>query len=189
MTRDADTEDAVGLGTIVGVHGVRGAMRYAPYNLRSTALAPGVAVTVGAGATRVRTKVVHVAAVPGKKILRLALEAVSDRDAAIALVGTELSVARSALPPLAEDEFYLRDVLGFHVRRPDGEHLGEVVGVGDNGAQELLEVRAPGPAAGLTWLLPAVAPLVVAVDLEQRTIVADVPEGMLPEALERRRGS
>ena len=66
---------------------------------------------------------------------------VPDRNAAEALRGTELTVPRSALPPLAEDEYYHADLIGLPVETPDGTAVGRVVLVENFGAGDVLEIE------------------------------------------------
>jgi 16S rRNA processing protein RimM len=54
------------------------------------------------------------------------VEGVADRDAAEALAGATVSVLRSDLPPLAEGEYYLCDLVGLDVSGPAGA-VGRVI--------------------------------------------------------------
>ena len=53
---------------------------------------------------------------------------VTDRNKAEALRGTELTVARSALPPLEEGEYYHADLVGLAAVSDAGDALGKVAG-------------------------------------------------------------
>lgn len=66
---------------------------------------------------------------------------VSDRNAAEALRGTELTVARSLLPPLADGEYYHADLIGLPAMSDSGEPLGRVVLVENFGAGDVLEIE------------------------------------------------
>jgi 16S rRNA processing protein RimM len=63
---------------------------------------------------------------PYKQGLRVLFEGIADRDAALALNGWWVRIARSELPPLAEGEHYRDDLLGFTVRNVEGVELGKV---------------------------------------------------------------
>lgn len=67
----------------------------------------------------------------------------TDRNAAEALRGTELTVPRSALPPLEPGEYYHADLLGLPVVSLEGEALGQVVAIDDFGAGDVIEVERP----------------------------------------------
>lgn len=68
---------------------------------------------------------------------------VTDRNGAEALRGTLLTVPRSALPPLAEGEYYHADLIGLPAISSTGEPLGECVAVDNFGAGDVLEIQRP----------------------------------------------
>jgi len=68
---------------------------------------------------------------------------VRDRNAAEALRGTELTVPRSALPPLEEGEYYHADIIGLSAIASDGEELGRVALIENFGAGDVLEIERP----------------------------------------------
>jgi 16S rRNA processing protein RimM len=68
---------------------------------------------------------------------------VPDRNAAERLRGTELTVPRSALPPLEEGEYYHADILGLPCVSTTGEALGVVVAIDDFGAGDVIEIERP----------------------------------------------
>jgi 16S rRNA processing protein RimM len=71
---------------------------------------------------------------------------VKDRNAAERLRGTELTVPRSALPPLGDGEYYHADLIGLPAVSTDGEPLGTVVLVDNFGAGDVLEIEKPDGA-------------------------------------------
>lgn len=127
------------LGRIAGVHGVRGELklesytepraqifRYQPWLLRS-----------GSGETSVE-------GCRGRahgKGLVAELPGVADRDAAAALVGTEIWVARSALPKAKPGEYYWSDLEGLEVVTTEGVSLGKVSHLVATGANDVLVVK------------------------------------------------
>ena len=68
---------------------------------------------------------------------------IADRNAAEAHRGTELTVPRDALPPLAEGEYYHADIIGLPAVSTTGEDLGRVVAIEDFGAGDVLEIERP----------------------------------------------
>ena len=76
---------------------------------------------------------------------------VSDRNGAEALRGTLLTVPRSALPALAEGEYYHADLIGQPAISSTGELLGECVAVENFGAGDVLEIKRPD---GKTFMVP-----------------------------------
>ena len=62
--------------------------------------------------------------------------------AAEALKGTELFVARDALPPPDEDEFYHADLIGLEAQDSEGRVLGKVAAIHNFGAGDVIELVA-----------------------------------------------
>lgn len=83
---------------------------------------------------------------------------VSDRTAAERLRGTELTVPRSALPPLGEGEYYHCDLIGLPACTTTGEAAGEVVAVENFGAGDLLEIAKPDGKRVLVPMRPEAVP-------------------------------
>ena len=182
----ASDPDALAVAAVVGAHGVRGWVRFHLYDPKSCALRRNLLVTLRSPTLEpLKLKIVALDPVPGKPVWRVQLSGITDRDQAEALRGREVWIARTDLPALTQDEFYLADIVGLPVERgrPDGnvQPLGTVVGLTSNGAQDLLEVefQAPGRRPD-TWLLPALPQFIVSV--EGRVLV-ELPLGMLPDAL------
>ncbi len=65
---------------------------------------------------------------------------VTDRTAAERLRGTVLTVDRSAMPALGDDEYYYADLLGLAVFDPAGEAIGTIAGIENYGAGDVLEI-------------------------------------------------
>ncbi len=68
---------------------------------------------------------------------------IADRSAAERARGTELTVPRSALPPLAEGEYYHHDLIGLAVHDSAGQPVGRVMLVENFGAGDILEIERP----------------------------------------------
>lgn len=107
-------------------------------------------------------------------------EGVSDRNEAERLTNVELYVPRERFPE-TEDEstFYQTDLVGLRAESVKGELLGEVVGVPNYGAGDLLEVK---PASGLTFLVPFADPFVPEVDVAAGKVVIELPEDFFDSA-------
>ncbi|MBO0750369.1 MAG: 16S rRNA processing protein RimM [Porphyrobacter sp.] len=83
---------------------------------------------------------------------------VPDRTAAEALRGTELTVPRSALPPLEEGEYYHADLIGLAAVSDAGEALGTVVAVENFGAGDILEIERPDGKRFMVPMIEAAVP-------------------------------
>jgi 16S rRNA processing protein RimM len=166
--------DQVCIGTIVGVHGVQGAVRIKSFTADPADIAAYGAVGDESGGRRFEVKVLGQAR--GAVLARLS--GVADRDAAEALRGVRLYVSRSALPKTSEDEFYHADLIGLPVETREGARLGSVRAVHNFGAGDILELR---DEAGRELLLPFSDAVVPSVDLAAGRIVAAPPASMLED--------
>jgi len=83
---------------------------------------------------------------------------VPDRNAAERLRGTELTVPRSALPPLAEGEYYHVDLLGLACVSTTGEALGRVIAIDDFGAGDVIEIERPDGKRFMVPMRPEAVP-------------------------------
>jgi 16S rRNA processing protein RimM len=98
------------------------------------------------------------------------LPGVTDRDAAAALVGSEIGVARSALPPPAPGEYYWSDLEGLEVSTVEGVSLGTVSHLLATGANDVLVVRNADRERLIPFL---VGQFVTEVDLEAGRVTVD----------------
>ncbi len=86
---------------------------------------------------------------------------ITDRDVALGLVNSDISVPRSMLPKLGPDEIYLADLIGLRVIGADGHEFGTVKRVLDNTVQAVMEIGDEG------LLVPFVrGPIVTHTDVE-----------------------
>jgi 16S rRNA processing protein RimM len=158
----------VEIGVVARAHGIRGEVRVHLHNPASTALEEAETLWVGERAYAIE------AARPVAGAYLVALEGVADRNAAEALRGRPVSVARDDLA-LDEGEFLLADLVGCRVELPDGSDWGLVSGL-ELGPQDRLVIRQ----GDIERLLPVVDEFLIDIDLEARRIVVDPPAD-LPE--------
>lgn len=105
-------------------------------------------------------------------------DGVSSREAVMALNGVELSLPRSALPDVDdEDDFYHADLIGLEARLMDGSRFGEVIQVADFGAGDLLDVKPD--RGGASVLVPFSRSIVPEVNVQGGYLVIDAPDGLL----------
>ena len=163
--------DVVAVGVITGAHGIRGEVKLRSFTAEPQAIAAYPLQTAAGGnieIARLRTQ---------KDGFIARLKGVTDRNAAEALKGTELFVLRERLPAPEAGEVYLHDLIGNPVVLADGRVLGEVAGVANYGASDLIDVKVEGRKD--TVLIPFAAGFVLTADGEK--IVVDLPEGFLDE--------
>ncbi len=94
---------------------------------------------------------------------------VEDRDTVEAMRGTEIYVARSALPPPKPDEYYWVDLEGLDVKTTEGVALGQVSHLFSTGANDVVVVRGDRER-----MIPFVQPdFVKSVDFGANLVVVD----------------
>lgn len=99
----------------------------------------------------------------------LRLPGIEDRDAAEALRGSELFVARSALPPPQPGQYYWVDLEGLQVVNTEGVSFGEVSHLFSTGANDVLVARGERER-----MIPFVEPdYIVSVDFAAGRITVD----------------
>ena len=103
----------------------------------------------------------------------LTLAELADRDAALALRGTDLFVPRAALPSPPENEYYHADLIGLRAEDTQGRALGAVHAIHNYGAGDVIEILR---ADGDTVLLPFTRETVPRIDIDGQRIVVAVPE-------------
>jgi 16S rRNA processing protein RimM len=111
----------------------------------------------------------------GEATMVLKLRGVDDRDAAQALVGSELTLAAGALDVEPPEDLRGFQIRGFRVETVGGEWVGEVADVEPMPAQDLLVVRGPGGE----HRVPMVPAIVSEIDRSARVIRIDPPPGLL----------
>ncbi|MGE4429640.1 MAG: ribosome maturation factor RimM [Sphingobium sp.] len=125
------------LAAIIGAHGVTGDVRLKLFGEGAEALRAYKSFDAGGRVLTLKS----VRPGPNGAVARFA--ELTDRTHAEALRGTQLTVPRSALPPLEEGEYYHVDLIGLPCVADTGEALGGVVAVENFGAGDILEIERP----------------------------------------------
>jgi 16S rRNA processing protein RimM len=172
VERDDFPADAVEVGRVLGAWGIKGWIKVLPYATDPQALfstkrwhlrppdGPGVASLPLLRLTESRQQ--------GDFIVAGAQE-VPDRNAAEALKGARVFVARSSFPTAGADEYYWVDLIGCAVSNREGVALGTVAELIDTGAHSVLRVVLGDDER----LIPFVAAYIDTVDLPTRSITVD----------------
>jgi 16S rRNA processing protein RimM len=93
------------------------------------------------------------------------------------LIGYEFAVPESERVELSEDEFYDWELEGCRVETIEGEELGRVREVMRTGGVEVLVVE--NAAERREHLIPMAEDICVEIDVEQKLVRVDPPEGLL----------
>lgn len=156
------------MGRVLAPYGVQGWVKVAPYTQ-----APDALLGYGAWWLRRAGETDWKAVEPtGGKLHGTAviagLRGIETREAALALKGAEIGVARSDLPPAEDDEVYWEDLIGLLVVNRQGEVLGRIAAIGTHGAHPVLTVRedAAEGAPVRERLIPYVPAVIESLDRE-----------------------
>lgn len=106
------------------------------------------------------------------------LDGVDDRNTAETLVGSEVFAAEESLDVDLPGVLLPYQVIGMEVVDPDGNALGEVIGVIHSVAHDVYEVAGKETS----FLLPAVPEFVLSADRERGTMVVDPLPGLIGDA-------
>ncbi len=103
------------------------------------------------------------------------LSSIDDVEAAAALRGRELEVPRESGFRLPPGQYYWFQIVGLQVYTTQGEHVGEVVQVLPNPANDCYLVRGQRGEV----LVPAVEDVVISIDLDNGKLVIEPIPGLL----------
>lgn len=146
-------DNRITLAAIAGAHGIDGAVRLKLFAESADAIARFERVQVGDRDLTIKS----LRAAGGQPIARF--EGISDRNSAETLRGQLVTVARDALPPLGEGEYYHADLIGLRCIDGDGAEVGIVAAVENFGAGDLLEIERPDGRKSLIPFKPGIADL------------------------------
>jgi 16S rRNA processing protein RimM len=150
------------VGRIGRAHGLRGEVAITFSSNRPERAAPGAVLHAGA------RELVIAAARPHQGRTLVHFEGIDDRSAAEALLGEELTAEPlSGDEVLADDEFWVHELVGAVVRDRAGAQLGTVVAVEANPAHDLLVLDGG-----------ALVPMVFVVEQRTDEVVVDPPDGL-----------
>lgn len=156
------------VGKITRTHGTRGELKVLPGKGSSGAWRDAEVVFLGEERFRVR------GVRGGGRFAILALEGVDTLESAEALKGKDVFVTRDQLPEMEPGSFYAGDLEGLTVETAQGQVLGVLEEIFDNGAHDVYVVRDETREI----LLPVVDGVVVEVDLDAGRMVVEPPEGL-----------
>ncbi|WP_144769659.1 ribosome maturation factor RimM [Herbaspirillum sp. SJZ099] len=174
--------DLVIVGHVTGAYGIQGWIRVRPYSAQADALLNAKTWWLEkSGLPKQDAEVMQSKGHSGDVVARLT--GVADRNAAEALKGNVVYISRKHFPALDDDEFYWVDLIGASVENLQGEQLGVVADMMDNGAHPILRVAMPvqeagqgaegKPASQPELLIPFVGQFVKTVQQEEKKIIVD----------------
>lgn len=171
MAKNAPDNTLLLMAEIVGVHGIRGAVKLKVFGDDPETLMEKP-LSDGAGKSYDITRIA-----PHGNIYLADIKGVSDRNASEKLRGVKLYMPRAELPKIRrKDTYYHADLIGMTALWPDGKVMGKVIAVANFGAGDLLDIK---PGKGNSFYIPFTDSAVPEVNVAEKTLVVDPPEGLL----------
>jgi 16S rRNA processing protein RimM len=107
--------------------------------------------------------------------LFIEIEGISDIESAQSLVGRKVYLPKDLLGELPEGEYYWRDIVGLNVYNEEGQYLGCIESIFPTGSNDVYVCKNESAEI----LIPAIADVVLQIDLERRIMTVKLLEGLL----------
>lgn len=92
--------------------------------------------------------------------------------------GGVLKVPKTELASLEENEFYYHEIIGLTVYDQEGKEIGKIKEILSPGANDVWVIQRKGQKDAL---IPYIESVVKEIDLENQTVQAEIPEGLLDD--------
>ncbi len=154
-------------------HGIKGDLKVKLYNPHSVSLFPKQEIWFKENECWINS-VVTIFRGEGIQS-RITIELSSTRNDAEKLRGVEIYIQRINFPQLADEDFYLVDLIGFVAIDEKGEKIGEIVDIMENPANDIFIIKN----GDNEHLIPIVDEFVRLFDFENKRVTFNVIEGLL----------
>ena len=161
--------DRLVVGQVIRPWGTRGQVKIEVLSDFPQRFRPGVRLLIGD-----RSYLCEAVTRPPKSLV-LKLQGVESPEEAGELRGALLEVPIAEAEPLPEDSYYYYQVLGLEVYTTGGDHLGQVTDILPTGSNDVYVVQGPRGEV----LVPAIAEVITALDLEAGRITIEPLPGLL----------
>lgn len=163
----------VTVGEITGVHGVKGYLKIRSFAEDESLFSPGGKFFLGAdNGDGIWYELIK--ATPHKRGLLALFEGI-DCNIAEKMTGRTVAVLRDSLPDLDSDTYYWEDLVGMRVSDVKLGYLGNIDHIIQTGSNDVYVVRKKNTEV----LIPALEWVVLEVDLQNREMMVDLPEGLI----------
>jgi 16S rRNA processing protein RimM len=164
------------IGKTVGLHGNKGIVKAILYVDDADIFQPDEAIWIETAAGLESYTIVSIQSY--KNIFRLGLEGINNREQAQVIVGAKLYFEKEKLPEAEEGAYYWFDLLGTTVYTNAGRLLGKIEEIIETGSNDVYVVRNRNQKPFKEILIPAIAAVVISVDIDKKTMEVDLPEGL-----------
>ena len=174
MNNPAEKKDYVHIGKIVGVHGVKGTHKIRSYAESLDIFKPGDSLLIRDHRDQEATYEINWIK-PHTGVPLLSLKGVSERHQAEEMIGCELFIKKAELPELEEGVYYWSDLIGIDVYTTKEEFLGRIESIIETGSNDVYVVKNGEQEI----LIPALESVILNIDLDEKRMEVDLPEGLI----------
>ena len=166
-------EDLLQVGVVTTTHGVRGEVKVFPTTDDSARFKKLQNVILDTGKEKLDMEITSVKFFKNLVILKFkGYDNINDVER---FRQAKLLVTRDNAVELAENEYFIADLIGLKASSDEGEELGEITDVLQTGANDVYVISKEGTP---DLLVPAIKDCVVNVDVEAGTIVLHLLDGL-----------
>lgn len=166
-------EDLLQVGVVTTTHGVRGEVKVFPTTDDNARFKKLKNVILDTGREKLDMEITSVKFFKNLVILKFkGYDNINDVER---FRQAKLLVTRDNAVELAEDEYFIADLIGLKASSDEGEDLGEITDVLQTGANDVYVISKEGTP---DLLVPAIKDCVVNVDIEAGTIVLHLLDGL-----------
>ena len=166
------------VGRVLGAHGLLGEVKVESHSDFDSRFTPGQQLFIGEKLAQTEIETSR----PHKGIFLIRFTDVSDRFKAEDLYSEWLYIPEEKAMELDKDTYWVHDIVGLTVQTEDLRRLGKVADVLFTGANEVYIVRPePGVNRDRDLLIPALADVVRAVDVEAGILTVRLQPGLLED--------
>jgi len=161
------------IGKIFGVHGLKGTLKVYSYAESLSVFKPDDFIVVRNSKTQ--DKILEIKWVkPHTRNILLSFKEVNSLEMAEALVGSELFIKKTALPKLKNGIYYWSDIIGLCVYTIDKKFIGCIESIIHTGSNDVYVVKDNDNEI----LIPALESVVKKINIKQKTMEVELPEGL-----------
>jgi 16S rRNA processing protein RimM len=165
------------IGKIVGLHGLKGDLKVYSYSETLRAFEAGHSIYIRTAAGQEQVHIIE-SAKPHKKIILLSLKGISTISDAEDFIDSDLFMEKESLPELDDGTYYWFEIIGLSVFLKDNTFIGNVTSVIPTGSNDVYVVKDPDKRNNQEILIPAIASVVLEIDLKNERMSVDLPEGL-----------
>lgn len=167
-------DDLLRVGVISSTHGVRGEVKVFPTTDDNQRFKKLKEVILDTGKEQIRLPIESVRFF--KQMVILKFKGIDTLNEAEIYKGKDLLVTRENAVPLAENEYFIYDIIGAEVVSEEGEPIGTLTEVLATGANDVYVVET---VEGKEILLPVINDCVKDIDIENKRVTVHFMPGLL----------